>query len=284
MSRYRCLGKGKGLKLPLSGNGDDRDSASKIMACLPQDFSQVQIGNTMVLYRADEHRILELLRNLALDLIVPVAQRGSRKGIGRRYRAKVREVKGLCSQALTLGNDVVVLDRAIAQTNDILGPMRNLFNFDPPELQRCKDLRFKLQERVVLTQLMRELVGKNEGNPAAVYPELGCAIVRANAIRDIPGTAADMDVEQQCRDMLRSCAGPRLDPLAEEALWLLKRDAMVDVLAQADDVGYSSGDLEEIRGKLGLGEEQFVKLQLKKGIELGDPDRIINREIRLKEL
>lgn len=40
-----------------------------------QDFSKVQLGNTMVLYRAEEHRVLELLRNLCLERVLPVAQR-----------------------------------------------------------------------------------------------------------------------------------------------------------------------------------------------------------------
>ncbi|GMI37880.1 hypothetical protein TeGR_g2408 [Tetraparma gracilis] len=279
VARYRCLAKGR-TQIPVSG-GDDRDTAKKIMGCLPQDFSSVQIGNTMVLYRADEHRILELLRNLALELIVPVAQRGSRKGLGRKYMRKLREVKKVCADAHAVGNDVVVLDAAISKTNEILGPMRNLFSFDPKELQMCKDLRFKLQERVELTKIMKPLVDKE---PMEVYQELGCAIVRANKIKDIPGTAADMDIEKKCREMLQSCAGPRIDPLAEEALWLLKKEAMRDVVAQAEEIGYSTPQIEEIKTKLALSEEKFVQLQLKRANEMNDPDRVINREIRLKEL
>jgi hypothetical protein len=279
VARYRCLAKGR-TQIPISG-GDDRDTAKKIMGCLPQNFSEVQIGNTMVLYRADEHRILELLRNLALELIVPVAQRGARKGLGRKYMNYVRQCKKICQDAINVGNDVVVLEAAIKKTNDILGPMRNLFSFDPKELQMCKDLRFKLQERVELTKIMKPLVGRD---PMEVYSDLGCAIVRANKIKDIPGTDADMEVERTCREMLQSCAGPRIDPLAEEALWLLKKDAMRDVVAQAEEIGYSTPQIEDIKVKLALTEEKFVMLQLKRANEMNDPDRIINREIRLKEL
>jgi len=279
VARYRCLAKGR-TQIPVSG-GDDRETAKKIMGYLPQNFDEVQIGNTMVLYRADEHRILELLRNLALELIVPVAQRGARKGLGRKYMQYLRQCKKICQDAVDVGNDVKVLDTAVAKTNEILGPMRNLFSFEFKELQVCKDLRFKLQERVELTKIMQPLVGKE---PMDVYQELGCAIVRANKIKDIPGTAADMDVEKTCREMLQSCAGPRIDPLAEEALWLLKKDAMRDVLAQAEEIGYSTPQIEEIKIKLALGEDKFVMLQLKRANEMHDPDRVINREIKLKEL
>ncbi|GMH64517.1 hypothetical protein TrLO_g13461 [Triparma laevis f. longispina] len=279
VARYRCLAKGR-TTIPVKG-GDDRELAQNIMGCLPQDFSNVQIGNTMVLYRAEEHRILELLRNLALELIVPVAQRGSRRGLGRKYLRKLREAKKVCKDAVALGNDAAALDRAIKKVNDLLGPMRKLFSHEPKELTEAKELRHKLQERVELTKIMGDLIGKD---PMSVYPELGCAIVRANKIKDIVGTAAEMEIEGKCREMLKSCAGPRIDPLAEEALWLLKREAMVDVLAQADEVGYTSADIDEIRTKLALSEEAFVKLQLKKANELNDPDRVINREIKLKEL
>ena len=34
-----------------------------------KDFSRVQFGHTLVLYRAEEHRVLELLKNLALGRI-----------------------------------------------------------------------------------------------------------------------------------------------------------------------------------------------------------------------
>jgi len=279
VARYRCLTKGR-TSLPVRG-GDDRETTKKIMGCLPQDFSKVQIGNTMVLYRAEEHRILELLRNLALELIIPVAQRGGRRGLGRKYMKKLRESKMILKSAYDLGNNAARLDDAIKKTNRLLGPMRTLFQFEPEELRFCKELRFKLQERVDLVAIMRGLVDKE---PMSVYSDLGCAIVRANKIKDIPGTAEDMALEEKCREMLKTCAGPRLDPLAEDALWLLKREAMVDIFAQANEVGYSNPEIEEIREKLALNEEAFVKLQLKKANELNDPDRVINREIRLKEL
>ena len=51
-----------------------------------------------------------------------------------------------------------------------------------------------------------------------------------------------------------------------------------------DQVGYTSKDIAEIQQKLGLAEQDFVKLQLKRANELNDPERVINREVRLKEI
>lgn len=56
-------------------DGDYKGMCSALLRCVNQDFSRVQLGNTMVLYRAEEHRVLELLRNLCLERVLPVAQR-----------------------------------------------------------------------------------------------------------------------------------------------------------------------------------------------------------------
>jgi len=40
-----------------------------VLASVHQDFSKVQLGRSLVLYRAEEHRVLELLKNLALGRV-----------------------------------------------------------------------------------------------------------------------------------------------------------------------------------------------------------------------
>ena len=59
---------------------------------------------------------------------------------------------------------------------------------------------------------------------------------------------------------------------------------MQAVSSEAAQVGHSTETLVEITRLLALDESSFVKLQLKKAVELHDPARMIHREIRLKEL
>ena len=64
---------------------DLQQQARQILAhCKEQDFSGVAFGKTLVLYRAKEQRTLELLRNLALENVVPYLQRMSRGALARR--------------------------------------------------------------------------------------------------------------------------------------------------------------------------------------------------------
>src|SRR5690606_16038040 len=67
-ARYRPLLRRENGWIPVNvARGDDRGMCQAILQNVNQDFSKVQIGYTMVMYRADEHRILELLRNLTLE-------------------------------------------------------------------------------------------------------------------------------------------------------------------------------------------------------------------------
>ena len=57
---------------------------------------------------------------------------------------------------------------------------------------------------------------------------------------------------------------------------------MRDVLSQAKEAEYTSKDLKEIERVLALPEAELTKLQLKKAIELNDPQRRIHREVALQ--
>jgi hypothetical protein len=76
----------------------------------------------------------------------------------------------------------------------------------------------------------------------------------------------------------------RLNPQAEEALWVLDKARMTATLEEAKRLAFSSAEIEKIAELLALPEEDFVKLQLKKAAELEDPVRVINRTIRLRSL
>ena len=58
-------------------------------ACPPQ----VRIGRSLVLYRAEEHRVLELLKNLALGRVFQHMQASFRRKMGRVYRRLLATAK-----------------------------------------------------------------------------------------------------------------------------------------------------------------------------------------------
>ena len=68
---------------------------------------------------------------------------------------KVRQAGAVLQRALDVGNDIELLDRAVVDASDIVGPMRGLFDYPhlPRELKQCKELRFKLQEWVDISDI-----------------------------------------------------------------------------------------------------------------------------------
>ena len=92
------------------------------------------------------------------------------------------------------------------------------------------------------------------------------------------------DPPPQARALLDANVCKRLNPQAEEALWVLDKARMTATLEEAKRLAFSSSEIEKIAELLALPEEDFVKLQLKKAAELEDPVRVINRTIRLRSL
>lgn len=64
--RYRCLPMTKGISV----SSDVRKAIQDIIRSRPECKDRIYIGRSLVLYRAPEHRILELARNLGIRSIV----------------------------------------------------------------------------------------------------------------------------------------------------------------------------------------------------------------------
>ncbi|ETO28708.1 class VII unconventional myosin [Reticulomyxa filosa] len=74
----------------------------------------VQIGNSMVLYRANEHNAMELKRNLALNETVEFLQRVWRQSNASRLYIEMKRVKALILDALAQ-RDLQALDDALVE-------------------------------------------------------------------------------------------------------------------------------------------------------------------------
>eukprot|EP00602_Paraphysomonas_sp_CaronLab_P010658 CAMPEP_0185037120 /NCGR_PEP_ID=MMETSP1103-20130426/31086_1 /TAXON_ID=36769 /ORGANISM="Paraphysomonas bandaiensis, Strain Caron Lab Isolate" /LENGTH=1566 /DNA_ID=CAMNT_0027574947 /DNA_START=35 /DNA_END=4735 /DNA_ORIENTATION=+ len=373
VSRYHYLLKKKHGSITIPRGQDMETACVTILESVPQDFSGVAIGRTMVLYRAEEHRVLELLRNLYLDTIYAIAQRQVRRYISRRCIAALKRVKVICDRALKNGNDVSLFDNAIQLSNDAFAPYRAIYNFDPHYLVACRERRFALQEWTELEQEFRRL---QDMDASVHFADFASAVTRSNAISHIPGQGGDSKAEKIVRDKLRKAASAKLEPWAKEALevfdkcemilvvqeakayaysspkieeverwleisnkidpwaeraydardksemekvlaeaegysysspcvqevksWLdavaeiermamealnrLSKPDMETAVEQARDYTYNSPTITEIQTTLGLPEDKFVRKQLTRATEMGDEDRRINREIRLKDL
>lgn len=263
------------------GSTDVVSVCEAILNSVPQDFSKVAVGNSMILYRAEEHRVLELLRNLCLDRVIPYAQRKTRQYIGLQFRKALKQVKKFCSEAINDGNDADLFDEMIDKSQTVIAPFRVLFNYEPHLLKKAREIRFRLEERVQLNIEFRRLARLD---CMQHFDAFTAAVQRSDKILDMPGTSEDIAIEAIVREKLRTAASAKIDAWARDVLDLLDKKQMILVSNEAAKYAYNSMDIMEINALLALPEEKFVRKQLKRANEIGDQDRVINREIRLKYL
>jgi hypothetical protein len=288
-SRFRPISLNSDFTSSLSDNGrstDDAETCREILS-LPkiktQNFKSVQIGRTMVMYRAYEHHILELLRHIALEKIVPLAQRVARGATARRFYQILLQCGVTLTTAMDKARkghaDVSVLEQAISKCAALVGPMRKMFTAEHPLMKECKELRFKMKEWLELTNIYSRL---RKEDVTSMISDFTDAVSRGTKILDVPHTDQQQSLYDECKELLDNCVSLKLDPLADEALYTLNEVNMRNVLEEAKECMYTSDDLEEIERVLQLPESDLAKMQLKKAIELNDPQRRIHREVALK--
>ena len=86
-----------------------------------------------MLYRAKEHRILELLRNLTLEQVVPYMQRITRGSLAREFRRRALRSKALLRAAITDATIVSDLDAALVAHTDNMRAMLSIFRSPQPK-------------------------------------------------------------------------------------------------------------------------------------------------------
>lgn len=282
--RYRCITLGKDGKWPPLKNikGDSKKCVQELLALRKEDFSGIKLGNTMCLYKAEQNRLLELMRNLALDRLVPTMQRVMKGHLAREMRRRLKKCSGMLDHALKVGNDIELLERAIQAATDVIGTLSILFPYTPKRLPEAIELKRKLIEWTKIVTVFKDLVSKDINK---VYDQLGAAIVHADSLMDIPHTKDQTSWYDKAKKAIESCASAKIEPKAKDALYSLEsRELLLEVSNEAGKVGYTSPTVNQINEYLKLSESDFVKIQLKKAIELNDPIRKINREIALINL
>ena len=253
-------------------------------------IEEVQVGKTLVLYRSDEMRLLELLRSLALQRLVPYLQRMIRGALARECKRRCLASAANIREALQSACSVAECDAAAMAHGKLLGPHVKLFAPKLTEMRELRKLRNAFGEWVKLERELEAALAKfalSEGgeDEDEAFLAVESALLHAEKLRGVVKcTPFQQEIYEHARKIVDANAAARLTPQAEEALWLLDKKRMQEVVAEADRVKWSNADLDDIRYHLTLPEEKLVELQLKRANEMKDPQRVQNREVRLRDL
>lgn len=143
--RYRCLE-------PSVKGTNWLNNCKELIKKIPCDLKELQIGSTMVLYRAKEQRELDLLRNIAVRKLVIRLQ-----GLYRRYEEKNTYQN---THAIRLEARKAIQARSLDQLNKVIDRAREAACFEFKELVEAKKLRHYLLEEIRLNKVWSDLLPK----------------------------------------------------------------------------------------------------------------------------
>ena len=292
--RYMCINRGHRYR---AGRKDYRAITEELLDVNKQDFSGVVFGETIAFYRTAEHKTLELLRELALETLIPKMQSIMRGGLAREVRRRCLALQEKLAAALVVGNDIAMLQSALDEVKPTLrGEMESQKHDDgsrrgnmsavfpgvvPLNLRKAEAHRDDLQKWKDLEARLETLLGKD---PNKVYYELADACETAIELDGIPQTQHQKDLVRKAHEARETCTLGKIDREAKECLAVLDPERMRAVQARAVDNNHSNKELKEIDRLLSLPEIEFVQLEMDKAKEMDDQERFIHREIRYKEL
>ena len=301
--RYKCL-------FP----NTHRWSANNIENCktliqeMKQSFQLVQIGTTKVLYRAEQHRDMELRRNLAVEEVTVSGRADPHAEAAELSYMNSTETHALTNCCLSFPLFLVfqvfiqkhlrikltallverckkarpvyaaaIASRSMEQVEAALASGCNT-GFKTVEYYRCERMIHVFREERRLEGVLAILISQN---PHECFAQFNEAVTSANEIEMNTPNA------QRARELFAEAVAYRaqIDGEAGEQVQRLEEPAMKTVLEKADAIGYSSEHLEKIRALLyDTAEDAFVKMQLKAAVLFKDRERVTRTTIRLKDL
>jgi hypothetical protein len=123
--RYRCIAQHPEFRKNIPASGfpyKDRCRAvlEDVSALAPNELQPVQklfkFGKTMVLYRADQHRVLEMVRDHVRDAGARKCERVWRGYVKRKYAKRIAAIRTQCRQAIK-ARDLALVNAALAAGN-----------------------------------------------------------------------------------------------------------------------------------------------------------------------
>lgn len=249
--RYRWIARKRGGWVigPLPAHPTAEYCAS-ILSSVAQDFSAVELGRSLVLYRSREHRLLELLKNLSLGRVLQHFQAAWRRRIGRKFRKLLRlaleglraSLQTVLSRASLGEGDAAALEEALATYHATLGRGGALFvEYEPAELEKARAVLRAIRERRRLTEDARALLAVPDLRDLDLLQALAGRFADP-AFSLVAPTAEQAAVEEAVKALHDRTVGA-LERAAEEAHRLLDRDAMEAVAAEASRYSFTSAAL-----------------------------------------
>lgn len=259
--------------------------AEEILEYTKQDFSAIQRGKTSFLYKSKEHKLLGLLKNLALERVAARIQAAARGYIVRTgYLPKIKRALPLLREALK-DPTIEKLDSAMAEASRIMGEYAIMGgNFeDSAILKVCRRLRSSLVEWNRLAALFKQALEMDLSKDEH-FEFLFSVVSQAERIDDLIPTDAHEKQYNEALSLFKKWRADKLVTMIDSAMVDMERNILRSVFIECSRLHFTEDKrLPEIQELLGISDEELLKRQYKRAVQLNNETRAIDREIKLKE-
>ena len=159
----------------------------------------VQIGKTKVLYRATDHRDMELVRNVEVEKKVVIMQAYHNGWTSRCLTRRLLHIRPILRQAIAT--------RTLPALNDALSQAAHI-EFDLKELTQAKALRIQVEKEIDITNRLNVLTPQD---PEVAYDQMKKAVeeaaeinFRSDLVNQAAATVELITNRRQCRAELKS--------------------------------------------------------------------------------
>jgi len=244
---------------------------------------EVVFGNTMVFYRAPVYKLLKLLRNLALEVIIPRVQGILRGAAARVMRTYLSNAEKELKAALDTKTDMAKMKHSLTTIDGHLKSLgkRIYPQFRPRFENEVKQQIVLLQQWVDQEAKIDEILKTDPNKNFKGYTECKEACEK---LSHIPKTAAQQEKYDKLVDLLANCEVQKLDSKCVDARKRMDREAMEECIKNAAEWGHTSAAVDEIKRVLALGEVAYIELEVVAATEMGDRDRAVKGKLKLWEL
>lgn len=270
-AKYRCINVGFAYH-----SRDPKALCREILDASPQAFAGVQIGETRVLFRTEDHKMLELLRNLALALVVPRIQLMMRLALGRRLRRNLKKAEKTLKDAMNEEEpDLVELETAIDDVPDIMGNVGVIYRVNPPSLEAARRLHAGLEQWESVEEDLEEFEDCEDANDSSFDKSRAESfIAAADRLREekFPMTEHQQELYDHVKKLVCGVSmEEELEEMAEEALKEPTPEKVISVARES--AGWTmprNVAVAKIREK--ASQYESIESDLRKAVETVDHD------------
>lgn len=262
--RFKCV-----MKEKKDWSKNDIENCKTLIAFMKQNLTDVQIGTKRVLYRAQQHRAMELVRNVAVQKLIVFVQAVARGYMARNLFRRMRAIVPVLEAAIR-SRDIDQLEKALIKAATVGYPMFLI--------KKAERMRHVFLEERRLENIFKVLLAQD---PYEFYQQYKEAVDSAN----------DIELNSPLFDQIKARYGEATQArlaVEEEGRAAIKEmldKKMKAVLDKAAAIYFTCETTKEIECLLyDTSENAFQKMQLKAAVQFKDTQRVIKTTIRLKDL